>query len=63
MRIVDHAPFAIEELLRELKQAGGDDSDSGQASGEEEENLKRKIKTGNCGSQTNSLDYKYSHSG
>ncbi|MCI4378041.1 hypothetical protein PGIGA_G00211260 [Pangasianodon gigas] len=35
--IVDHAPFAIEDLMRELQQGGGDDSDSGQASGEEEE--------------------------
>ncbi|XP_053482272.1 ribosomal RNA processing protein 1 homolog B [Ictalurus furcatus] len=35
--IVDHAPYAIEDLMRELQQGGGDDSDSGQASGEEEE--------------------------
>ncbi|MCJ8732178.1 hypothetical protein PDJAM_G00208240 [Pangasius djambal] len=37
--IVDHAPFAIEDLMRELQQGGGDDSDSGQASGEEEEEI------------------------
>ncbi|KAK3568772.1 hypothetical protein QTP86_017434 [Hemibagrus guttatus] len=36
--ILDQAPFAIEDLIRELQQGGGgDDSDSGQASGEEEE--------------------------
>lgn len=37
MTIVDHAPFAIEDLMRELQQRG-EDSDSGQVSGEEEEN-------------------------
>lgn len=34
---MDHAPYAIEDLMRELQQGGGDNSDSGQASGEEEE--------------------------
>ncbi|XP_053352026.1 ribosomal RNA processing protein 1 homolog B isoform X2 [Clarias gariepinus] len=34
--IVDHAPYAIEDLMRDLER-GGEDSDSGQASGEEEE--------------------------
>ncbi|KAF4086685.1 hypothetical protein AMELA_G00087200 [Ameiurus melas] len=37
--IVDHAPYAIEDLMRELQQGGGDDSDSGQTSGEEEEEI------------------------
>ncbi|XP_058249039.1 ribosomal RNA processing protein 1 homolog B-like isoform X2 [Hemibagrus wyckioides] len=37
--ILDHAPFAIEDLIRELQQGGGDDSDSGQASGEEEDEI------------------------
>ncbi|XP_060785023.1 reticulocyte-binding protein 1-like isoform X3 [Neoarius graeffei] len=46
--IVDHAPYAVEDLMRELHH--GDDSDSGQASGEEEEEmgeereLKKKVK-------------------
>ncbi|KAI5107432.1 ribosomal RNA processing protein 1-like A-like [Silurus meridionalis] len=35
--IVDHAPYAIEDLMRELQHAGGDDSDSDQASSEVEE--------------------------
>ncbi|KAM6984995.1 ribosomal RNA processing protein 1 homolog B [Aplochiton taeniatus] len=36
--IIDQAPFAIEELMNEMKAAGGDsDSDSGQASQDEEE--------------------------
>ncbi|KAF5903284.1 ribosomal RNA processing protein 1 B-like isoform X2, partial [Clarias magur] len=35
--IVDHAPYAIEDLMRDLERGGGEDSDSGQASGEEEE--------------------------
>lgn len=37
--ILDHAPFAIEDLIREVQQGGGDDSDSGQASGEEEDEI------------------------
>lgn len=41
--ILDHAPFAIEDLIRELQQGGVDDSDSGQASGEEEEELKNQV--------------------
>lgn len=37
MTIVDHAPYAIEDLMRELQRAGVNDSESGQAYGEEEE--------------------------
>lgn len=37
--IVDHAPYAIEDLMRELQHKEGDDSDSDQASGEEEEGI------------------------
>lgn len=38
MTIVEHAPYAIEDLMKELEQqGGGEDSDSGQASGEEDE--------------------------
>ncbi|XP_029926332.1 ribosomal RNA processing protein 1 homolog A-like isoform X1 [Myripristis murdjan] len=35
--IIDQAPFAIEDLMKELKAADASDSDSGQASEEEEE--------------------------
>ncbi|XP_067084775.1 ribosomal RNA processing protein 1 homolog B-like isoform X2 [Osmerus mordax] len=38
--IVDQAPFAIEDLMKEMKNAQTEDSDSGQAS--EEENVKTK---------------------
>lgn len=33
--IIEQAPFAIEDLMKELKAAADSDSDSGQASGEE----------------------------
>merc|ERR1739838_806901 len=35
--IIDQAPFAVQDLMRELKAAGAKDSDSGQASEEDEE--------------------------
>ncbi|XP_046903256.1 ribosomal RNA processing protein 1 homolog B-like [Hypomesus transpacificus] len=40
--IVDQAPFAIEDLMKEMKNAQTEDSDSGQASEEEDENVKTK---------------------
>ncbi|XP_060731816.1 ribosomal RNA processing protein 1 homolog B-like isoform X2 [Tachysurus vachellii] len=41
--ILDHAPFAIEDLIKELQQGVVDDSDSVQTSGEEEEELKNQV--------------------
>lgn len=35
--IIEQAPFAIQDLLKELKKGGAPDSDSGQASEDEEE--------------------------
>lgn len=68
MAIVDHAPYAIEDLMRELQQAGGEVSDYGQVSGEEEEEEeeehkeknkapeKTKVKEVNSRSKVYSLD-------
>lgn len=35
--IIDQAPFAIEDLMKEVEAAGASDSDSGQASEEDDE--------------------------
>ncbi|KAM4609007.1 uncharacterized protein rrp1 isoform 2-T2 [Polymixia lowei] len=43
--IIDQAPFAIQDLMRELKAAETEDSDSGQASEEEEEEEEHKTKS------------------
>lgn len=48
--IIDQAPFAIEDLMKELEAAADSDSDSGQASEEEPgQTDKREQKTGGAG--------------
>ncbi|XP_046900179.1 ribosomal RNA processing protein 1 homolog A-like isoform X2 [Hypomesus transpacificus] len=42
--IVDQAPFAIEDIMKEMKNARTEDSDSGQATEEENVNTKRTVK-------------------
>lgn len=43
--IIDQAPFAIDDLMKELKAAQASDSDSGQASEEEDEDELREKTT------------------
>ncbi|XP_008277655.1 ribosomal RNA processing protein 1 homolog B [Stegastes partitus] len=43
--IIDQAPFAIEDLMKEMKAAEASDSDSGQASDEDENQRKSKTST------------------
>lgn len=56
--IIDQAPFAIEDLMKELKAAEASDSDSGQASEEDEEDEKTTSKPGrkkSAGKQINGM--------